>query len=319
LFYGIVILTAVVFFARNILSKKTLTCIVRKSVIHLIVNADDFGLTSGVNQSILHLSKAGALSSATLMGVADYTAAAAEIAMLHPDLGVGCHVVLVDGTPAHPIKDLRGLVLPSGTFRPTLGSFVADVTRGSIPETEIEVEAIAQIQRLQGLGIRVTHLDTHKHTHMYPGVLRPLLRAAIVCGIRAIRNPFEPDWALRATRHAPLLRRIQVRLLRARRKTFLRLVKQAGLATTDGSIGVLATGTLDAQTLRSLLKAMPAGTWELVCHPGHFDEELNAVRTRLKQSRQVEHDALREVVPQFLLDHLDVSLINFMQMQQCKL
>ncbi|HTV07301.1 MAG TPA: ChbG/HpnK family deacetylase [Acidobacteriaceae bacterium] len=280
----------------------------------LIINADDFGLTSGVNQSILDLYNAGALSSATLMTAADHTSAAAAGTTRHLDLSVGCHVVLVDGKPVLPSRDLSELTLPSGIFRPTLGAFVVDLTRGGIPELEIEIEAIAQIRRLQALGIRVTHLDTHKHTHIYPGVLRPLIRAALARGVRAIRNPFEPDWALKATHQAPMLRRVQVRLLRTLRRTFLRLVEQAGLTTTDGSIGLLATGTLDTSTIRSLLSAMPAGTWELICHPGYFDTELGRVRTRLKASRMVEHAALQEVVPHFLRDHPEVSLINYRQL-----
>lgn len=285
----------------------------------LIVNADDFGLTFGVNQSILQLCEAGALSSATLMAVADHTSAAAGIAALRPNLGVGCHVVLVDGMPASAAGTLRELVLPSGAFRPTLGRFVVDLTRGSIPEIEIEVEAMAQIRRLQALGVRVSHVDTHKHTHMFPGVLRPLLRAAAACGVRAIRNPFEPEWASSATRHAPFMRRVQVSLLRSLQETFLRLVKEAEFTTTDGSIGVLATGTLDAATLQSLLEAMPAGTWELVCHPGYFDQELGRVTTRLKESRAVEHRALEEVVPRFLQARADVSLVNFLAIQGDKL
>ena len=214
---------------------------------------------------------------------------------------------------------LHELVLPSGAFRPTLGKFVVDLTRGSIPEIEIEVEAMAQIRRLQGLGVRVTHVDTHKHTHMFPGVLRPLLRAAAACGVRAIRNPFEPEWASSATRGAPFVRRAQVNLLRSLQEGFLRLVGEAGFATTDGSIGVLATGTLDAATLQSLLEAMPAGTWELVCHPGYFDKELSRVTTRLKAARLIEHTALEEVVPRYLREHPGVSLVNFMQIQPCKL
>lgn len=278
---------------------------------HFIINADDFGLTSGVNRSILELSNAEALSSATLMAVADHTQEAADAAMFQPHLGIGCHIVLVDGRPALPPRDIPGLAVADGLFRPALGAFVADMMRGRIPDRQIEAEATAQIQRLQALGVRVSHIDTHKHTHMFPGVLRPLLRAAAACGIRAIRNPFEPDWAIRATANAPVLRRMQVRMLRRLRRTFLKLVEQAGLVTTDGAIGVLATGTLNGATLQLLLDAMPAGTWELVCHPGYSNEELAAVRTRLRESRRVEHDALQKVVPEFLRRRREVTLISF--------
>lgn len=281
----------------------------------LILNADDLGLTPGINQSILELYSCGALTSATLMATADCAAAAAT-AIEEAGLGVGCHVVLVDGKPALPRKNIPALALPSGSFRPTLGTFVFDLMRGGIPEMEIELEAIAQIRGLQAMGVCVTHLDTHKHTHMFPRVLRPLLRAAVLCGVHAVRNPFEPDWASRATCHASTSRRMQVSLLRIYRRKFFRLVQQAGLATTDGAIGVLATGTLDAETIQSQLKAMPEGTWELVCHPGHVDQDLNNVQTRLRESREVEHAALVKTVPPYLSDHPEITTINFGQLDE---
>ena len=186
--------------------------------------------------------------------------------------------------------------------------------RGSIPEAEIEAEATMQIRRLQSAGIQVTHVDTHKHTHMFVRVLRPLLRAAQACGVRAIRNPFEPGWATSATQNAPEGRRWQVRLLRTRRRTFFRLVEEAGLTTTDGAIGVLATGVLDARLLRRLLSRMPPGTWELVCHPGYVDAALDGVRTRLRASRALEHEALLAVIPSHLREHPEITLAHFGQL-----
>ena len=277
----------------------------------LILNADDFGLTPGVNRSVVELQEAGALTSATLMATGAGFRAAAEEAAAHTDLGVGCHVVLVDGRPALPWTEIRGLAGTSGEFRRTLGALVRDLMRGKVPEDEIEAEATAQIRRLQAAGIYVTHVDTHKHTHMFVRVLRPLLRAAQSCGVSAIRNPFEPEWALAATPRAPSKRLWQVRLLRARLGAFLRLVREAGLATTDGAVGVLATGTLESTTLRELLERMPEGTWELVCHPGYIDASLDGVRTRLLESRAIEHAALLDVVPAYLSGHPEMRLTHF--------
>jgi chitin disaccharide deacetylase len=280
----------------------------------LILNADDFGLTQGVNRSVVELQEAGALTSATLMATAEgFTAAAAEAAA-HPRLGVGCHVVLVDGRPALPHDQIPALAAASGEFRPTLGIFVRDLMRGKIPENEMETEAVAQIRRLQSSGIHVTHIDTHKHTHMFGRVLRPLLRAARTCGVGAIRNPFEPDWALSATPDAPQGRLWQLRLLRARRSAFLRQVNEAGLATTDGAIGVLATGTLESKTLKRLLAAMPEGSWELVCHPGYMDAALDGVRTRLRESRGIEHAAMLAVIPTYVSGHPEIRLTHFGQL-----
>lgn len=279
----------------------------------LIINADDFGLTPGVNRSILELHRAGALSSATLMTSVEHTASAIKGAAELPDLGVGCHVVLVDGKPVLPSGQIPALAA-SVEFRPTLGGFVRDLILGKIPEAQIEMEAVAQIRRLQEMGVRITHVDTHKHAHMFPRVLRPLIRAAVRCGIGAIRNPFEPDWALKVTRGAPPMRRLQVRLLRTKRREFLKLVEQAGLATTDGAIGVLATGTLNASEIEPLLDAMHAGTWELICHPGHLDDDLRATRTRLLESREIEHTSLLNTVPAFLTRHPEIAVLNFGQL-----
>ena len=264
----------------------------------LIINADDFGLTEGVNQSILELAAAGSLTSATLMATGGAFAHAVSAEHTDKNPGIGCHVVFVDGQPAAAPGQIPSLLTGDKQFRPTLGTFVRDLLLGRIREQELETEACAQIQRLQQAGVAVTHVDTHKHTHMFPAVLRPLLRAAGQCGVSAIRNPFEPEWAVRATPGAAALRRLEVRVLRTQKAEFHQLVRQAGLATTDGAIGILATGTLDTHTLTQLAAAMPNGTWELVCHPGYNDAALAGVRTRLRQSRAIEHSALLAVIPE---------------------
>jgi len=261
----------------------------------LIVNADDFGLTAGVNQAILALNAVGSLTSATLMASGKAFRDAVHASFVQTTLDIGCHVVLVDGKPILPHTQIPSLATAAG-FRPTLGAFVSDLLRGKIRDSEIEAEAAAQIQRIQSSGLTVSHIDTHKHTHMFGQVLRPLLRAAKLRGVPAVRNPFEAGWSTRATPGASAARRAQVAMLRSQRAYFLRAVKQAGLLTTDGAMGVLATGTLDATTIRRLLAAMPAGTWELVCHPGYEDAELAGVKTRLRASRDVERVALSETI-----------------------
>lgn len=272
----------------------------------IIINADDFGLTNGVNQAIVELHGHGMLTSATLMAKASATDDAIQLALANPTLGVGCHVVLVDGqsvlSPRHDLVWLVDPVRTVGAFRPTLGSFLHQLyweRRSQWPfwnralDKEIEAEASAQIKLLQSRGLKLTHIDTHKHTHMFHRALRPVLRAARGAGIRAVRNPFEPSWSVRATPSAPWLRRAQVNMLRALQASFRRIVAEEGFVTTDGAIGVLATGTLDSATLTSLLNSMPDGTWELVTHPGYNDPSLARVRTRLLASREIEYQALK--------------------------
>jgi hopanoid biosynthesis associated protein HpnK len=273
----------------------------------LIVNADDFGLTAGVNRAIVELHRSGSLTSTTLMARAEATAEAVMLAKSEPALGVGCHVVLVDGDPVLEANALPTLAdVRTGQLHPTLGAFLKRLLSGRVRSEEIEAEAVAQIQQLQASGVQLTHIDTHKHTHMFPAVLRPVLRAARAAGIRAVRNPFEPAWSVRATAGAPWVRRTEVRLLRTLEPAFRRIVAEEGFTTTDGALGVLATGTLDAATVASLLNALPEGRYELVAHPGYNDAALKRARTRLLASREVERAAL-ETARTFP----DIELISF--------
>jgi predicted glycoside hydrolase/deacetylase ChbG (UPF0249 family) len=259
----------------------------------LIVNADDFGQTWGINRAVLELHKAGLLTSATLMARAAATDQAIEIARATPTLGVGCHVVLSDGKPILPPNQIPSLLDQSTQcFIPGLAMFLGRLFAGRIRVEEIEDEATAQIQYLQSRGVQVTHVDTHKHTHMFPSVLRPLLRAARACGIHSVRNPFEPAWAVRATAGTGLVRAAQVSLLRRFQSTWHRILTEEGFTTTSGTLGVSATGALDSVSLRGLLGRVPAGTWELVTHPGYNDADLARIRTRLRASRDIERKAL---------------------------
>lgn len=266
-------------------------------MVRLIVNADDFGLTSGVNRAIAELHQAGVLTSASLMARGGATEEAIEMARSMPALGVGCHVVLVDGQPVLSARNqIPNLADPAGDcFRPSLWDFLNGLYREKSRKRfreQIEAETRAQIEFLQSKGLRLTHIDTHKHTHMFPSILRSVLRAARACGIRAVRNPFEPSWALRTAIGAPWLRLAQVSALRWLEPICRRVIAEEGFSTTDGTVAIAGTGTLDTATLRCLLKQMPAGTWELVTHPGYNDADLARVRTRLRASRDVERQAL---------------------------
>ena len=156
----------------------------------LIINADDFGLTAGVNRAIVEGNRPGVVTSATLMANAQASEAAMELARAQPGLKTGCHVVLIDGVPL--ATNLSSLTNGSPRFRSSLKQFAVAAVRKQIAAEEIQREAEAQIRKIQSCGITLTHVDSHKHTHMFPHVLRPVLRAARACGIRAVRNPFEP-------------------------------------------------------------------------------------------------------------------------------
>ena len=280
----------------------------------LIINADDFGLTPGINRAIGELHLAGALTSTTLMATGLAFEDAVAISRAQSTLGIGCHIVLTDGVPvSHPYSIPTLLGSDGKTFRPSLMDFVQALLRGDVRENDIEREALAQIQKLQRAGIDVTHLDTHKHTHLFPTVARPLLHVAERCSIGAVRNPFEPSWT-RTLGHGGLLRRLQMLLLNRQRPRFQRIpqLRHGHVLTTDGTIGISATGQLNANTLVEALSALPAdGTFELCCHPGYNDADLDAVKTRLRATRDIERETLLTTIPQIMAQPNAPELIHY--------
>ncbi len=273
----------------------------------IILNADDFGLTRGVNRAVAELHRAGVLTSATLMAQGPAFDDAVSIAHELPSLGVGCHIVLVDGTPVLSPGEIPTLLGPDRRrFRPSLIHFGRDLYRGRINAEEMALEAAAQIGKVEAAGIAITHVDTHKHTHAFPQVSRALL--SLSC-LPAIRKPFEPAFS-RNLSQTSLTRRLQVALLNAFRSTFDCLTKET--PTTDGTLGIAATGTLTEKTLTQILSRLPAeGTYELCCHPGYHDAELECIATRLRASREAERQALLFAIPQIFSHPQSPTLIHY--------
>jgi hopanoid biosynthesis associated protein HpnK len=278
----------------------------------LIVNADDFGLTEGVNRGIGEGHERGIVTSATLMACGKRFEQATSLAKTLPRLGVGCHVVLVDGQPMANPSEIQSLMMAgSASFQDKLMSFAAKAASGRLDENQIEVEIAAQIRKLQAAGVAVSHLDSHKHTHMFPVVLRGLLRAAKTLGVRAVRNPFEPLVFARLSRWK---RQFQLRLMGSFRRNFRHALEEAGLVAPDGCIGVAVTGGLDQNAFRQLIESLPEGTWEFVSHPGYNDRELDQVNTRLRRSREIELEILTSQASKEVLQREQVQLISYREL-----
>ena len=277
-----------------------------------MINADDFGFTPGVNRAIVKAHTDGIVTSATLMANGPAFCEVKELAEQLPKLSIGCHVVLIDGEPVLPPAKVPSLT-QSGRFRDDLKTFAARALTGQLDTTEIGAEATAQIRRVQTAGVCVSHLDTHKHTHIFPKVLRPLLLAAAECGVRAVRNPFGPLLPLRLSE---LLKRpnlwtrwAEMRVLGTFAGKFRKAVHRQGLVTPDGTLGIAVTGTLNETLFAEIATSVPEGTWEFVCHPGYNDSDLQSAKTRLRESREVELDVLTSPGAREILARQGVCLL----------
>jgi len=283
----------------------------------LIVNADDFGFTSGVNQAIIEAHTKGVVTSSTLMATGRAFEEAISLAKGMPKLSVGCHVVLIDGEPVTDPQRISSLT-KAREFRVGLKSFALRALTGRMAANEITFEVAAQIAKLQSAGISVSHVDTHKHTHLFPQILRPLLRAARECGVRAVRNPFGPRLPLRSSRlmAKPSLwtRYSELRVLERFASKFREAVLREGFVAPGGTLGIEVTGSLDERLFQAIASSMPDGTWELVCHPGYNDPDLRAARTRLRESRETELRVLTLPSARNLLSQRGIRLISYREL-----
>ncbi len=263
-------------------------------------------------------------------------AGAVTAARSTPRLSVGCHVVLVDGTPVSPPDAVDTLLAIRSAqpdrFYSSLSAFAARATLGGFDPDQLVAEVTAQIRKLQSAGLVVTHLDTHKHAHIFPGILAALLRAARICGVPAIRNPFVPMKTMPARqfkRKPDLWKRYgQVRMLHTFSGQFLQRTRRAGLLTPDGVIGVIETGLAASRQdrpgessgysslLRQALANLPEGTWELVCHPGYDDADLRGAGTRLLESREEERRLLTSAGLRQFLEERKIQIISYHEFAQ---
>jgi len=280
----------------------------------LIVNADDFGLTPGVNRAILEAHTKGVVTSTTLMATGAAFDDAAQIAKSQNNLSVGCHIVLIDGLPVLDSSAIPTLTDGSHNeeFERSLGSFAFRALRGRVDPMQVEQEAAGQIAKLKAAGIPVSHIDSHKHAHIFPQILRPLLRAAKACGVRAIRNPFgRIAFSQVASRPGLWKRYSQLKVLNTLAGRFRRAVETEGMMTPDGSLGVAATGILDQRLFQMIVEHLPEGTWEFVTHPGYSDKDLDGVRTRLRESRETELRLLMSPETREALRRNGIELISY--------
>lgn len=281
------------------------------------MNADDLGLTSGVNRAIVRAHADGVVTSATVMANGSAFCEVKELTKQCPNLSIGCHVVLIDGEPVLPSAEIPSLT-QSGRFRNGLKVFAARALAGRLESTEIAAEATAQIRRVQAAGAFVSHFDTHKHTHIFPKVFRPLLLAAAECGVRAVRNPFGPSIPLRLfdlVRQPNLWTRwAEVRVLGTFAGKFQKAIQREGFVTTDGILGIEITGTMNEMLFTAVATSVPEGTWEFVCHPGHNDSDLQTVSTRLRESREFELRVLTSPRTREILAQQGVELISYLDL-----
>jgi predicted glycoside hydrolase/deacetylase ChbG (UPF0249 family) len=245
----------------------------------LVVNADDFGFTRDVNRGIVEAHRSGILTATTLMATGAAFDDAVRLARENPALDIGVHLVLV-GEPPFPI---------------TIPQLLRAMLLGRI---RIYEELRAQVQRILDAGLQPTHLDTHKHTHLLPPV-------------PWVRRPFDLPLTQAARPAIGWSKRITSNGLGVVRNRFARVLTRHGCRSTDHFAGFQITGRYGAAELAQLIRDLPEGCTEFMCHPGICGDELRGASTRLKESRERELRALTSPQVRDALAESGVQLVNY--------
>jgi predicted glycoside hydrolase/deacetylase ChbG (UPF0249 family) len=248
----------------------------------LAINADDFGFTRDVNAGIVQAHREGVLTSTTLMANGAAFDDAVRLAHETPTLDIGCHLVLVQGRSL-----ITGNRLPKGP-RQLLAALIA----GSIDSYS---EMRAQMERVLSAGLRPTHLDTHKHTHLVPRIFRQVVRLASEFKIPYVRLPLDRT----------------VRLTNLADGFYRRIAARPGVRFTDHFLGFRLTGSLTEATFAEAIRTLPDGFTEFMCHPGILGPELANAETRLKETRLRELEALTSPRTRRLMDEYKIRLCPF--------
>ena len=284
---------------------------------NLIVNADDLGWTAGVNRGITEAHSNGIVTSASLLANGEAFAEAAELTRGTRGLGVGVHLNLSDGAPVAARNAVPSLLNNTGEFEGGPDALLLKIAMRAVSMQEVETEWEAQITKVRAAGVDPTHLDGHKHVHMLPGLFPIALRLAKRHGIGSIRVSHEAS-NLRAALsagdlHATVVLKqgVQARGLKLLARDAREQAERAGISAADYFCGIAQTGELTKQGVMRLLRSLPEGTTELMCHPGYADDALRKTATRLQGSREKEVQILTDKEIRNLVASQGIRLIDY--------
>jgi hopanoid biosynthesis associated protein HpnK len=276
----------------------------------LIVNADDLGLTPAVNRGVVRAFQSGIVTSTSLLVTGSAFEDAVALARQNPELAVGLHLALVEERAVLGPDVLPTLVDETGRFPRTSAEFIRRAILGGINWLEVEREIAAQIALFQETGLRLSHLDSHQHLHMFPPVFQIVRRLARWVENVWIRNPVGP-W--RKSPDTPMGRWVQRLGLNLTCLSARRLRDGSQPQMPDGMYGFEVSGHLTRSALEQILRKIPDGLYELICHPGEDDAETRTRYSHWGYRWAEELEALTARETRVVLQEQGIVLTSFVR------
>ena len=273
----------------------------------ILVNADDFGRHRLINRAVAEAAERGILRSATLMPGGAAFEDAVEIARTHPALGVGIHLTLVNGNPVSAAEDIPTLVDETGHFYDNHGIFVKRYFAGKVAKEDIRRELLAQVRKMETTGLALTHIDSHQHMHMLPGVIDIALDAAEAIGLSATRISKSPLFTGFSGNPAQLIGRAGLWTLSSLAKQH---AKARHFRAPDHFAGIVAGSAVTEAHLRKIIETLPSGTTEIMMHPG-TDNTLLAKETGWDHDFEAEFAAMTSGEIGEILAEAGIETVNY--------
>lgn len=284
----------------------------------LVVNADDFGLSPGVNLGILKGIHEGILTSTSMMVNGPSAAHAFDLAKEHPEIDIGVHLNATDFAPLlHPHK-VSSLSDGNGLFR-GIPHLLAVALASRRARRELRAEWHEQISRALSLGVPISHLDSHHHVHMAPWIFEIAASLAEEFRIPYIRISDEgrslgASPALRGLLSAFHPRPYKIKRYMLSAAAALDRRRKGALRSADFFVDTfLPQGPRPIYWLRAVISALPRGVTELICHPALPDQSLQAV-TSYTLGRQQELEQLTDPSWGPFLQRVGVTLSSFREL-----
>lgn len=235
----------------------------------LIINADDFGLSSGVNKAVIKAWQDGILTSASLMAAGSAFDEAVALARENPGLQVGLHLTLVHGCSVLPYSEIPGLVNADGNFtdNPVLAGMRYFFLKGLRAQLYREIEA--QIVKVRNAGVSLSHVDGHLNIHMQPmvfAILCELMPKHGITSFRLTRERLPCNLAVDSERK--IGKAIDAFIFACLADHCRPLLDRLGISYAMEVKGLLSSGRMTAGYLLDALDSLQEGVSEIYFHPG---------------------------------------------------
>lgn len=275
----------------------------------LIINADDFGLHESVNNAVIKGYKDGCLTSTSIMPSGQAFEHALSLAADSPGLGIGIHLTLVAEKPVSDPSHIKSLVDMNGYFAPQYPQFLARYIVGKIDIAEIRRELFAQAEKVFAAGLKITHIDSHQHLHIFPGITEIAIEIANAYNIKAVRIPDEPYFFFGGYPFSPFRTLARAGLTFLARRARYKLSRN-GITAPSSFFGMLAGGNMREEYLSAIISQLPDGISEIMMHPGTDAEALQKVYNWQYHWEQELH-ALTSDRIRALIDTNRIHLVSF--------